>query len=658
MLAGARTIAAERIAEWPTLRMRLRQLLLERGRLVVHIADDKREKAARWAKFADKPEPCASIPAHTLLSLHRGEREGVLSIDIEIDPAEIEACCREVLGILDNDAGGQVLDAAAEAWHFSLGKAVRNGVRRALKERADRDAIAAYADALRPLLFAPALGAVPVMGIDPGFAPGCRVAVVDANGGVLEHDTVFPLQPKQQVPQTKARLVELIEAHGVAAIAIADAGGARELERLVRETLAGTETHQALPVVFVDSDVIALLAAARSTKDELREEPPLRRAVAVARRVQDPLRELVKIDARKLGLGQFQHEVDQEELRGALEQAATSAVCAVGVDVNTASADLLARVAGLSHASSRALVAHREAKGPLRSRSALFEVPGIAGKSFEQGAGFLRVHGGEQPLDVTAIHPERYPLVTQMARDLGLTVPELLADPALVDRIDRTRYLGHASVAGEPLGPLAQDALLAELRAPGVDGRPPFESVAFDPKLRSFGDLAVGMELEGVITRIANFGAFVDVGLSNEGLVHISELSHGFTASPADVVHIGQVVKGRVIEIDAERKRFSLSLRALLPKPERPERRDDRRPGKPPRREGDAERPRGDGERRGRDDRRGGDRDRDDKRQRGGGGGGGPKRGGPRRDEAEPKRERTLNFHLDLSALMDRVGKG
>ncbi|MBX7082813.1 MAG: S1 RNA-binding domain-containing protein [Nannocystaceae bacterium] len=673
VLAHTRTIVAERIAEWPTLRTRLRAALRELGRLSVRAVPERREKAARWSKYLDKSEVCANVGGHTLLSLHRGEREGALVVEVDLDEDAAMAIGREVLGIREGDpAGEQIALALAEAWQHSLGKAVRAGARRMMKEHADREAIAAYADALRPMLLAPALGAVPVLGLDPGFAPGCRAAVVDGAGTVLEHDTLYPLQPKQQLPQTKARLAELIAAHHVAAIAIADAGGGRELERIVRDTVRELPGHEAMPIVLVDSDVVALLAASRSSKDELREESPLRRAVEVARRVQDPLLELIKVDPRKLGLGQFQHEVDQEELRGALEQATSSCVCELGVDVNTANAELLARVPGLSHASARALVAFRDAKGGLRTRSQLFEVPGIAGKSFEQGAAFLRIHGGEQPLDATAIHPERYPLVTQIARDLGMTVPELLADPSALDRLGdegMQRYLGSPSVSGEPLGPVALAVLQAELRAPGRDPRPPFESVAFDPKLRSFADLAVGMELEGVITRIANFGAFVDVGLPHEGLVHISELSHGFTASPGDVVHIGQVVKGRVIEIDAERKRFSLSLRALLPKPERlarPERggrRDGERTGdrdrgtdrggerrggggKPDRRRDDeraAEGGRGQGRR---DDRR------DDRRDRGG-----PKRGGRRQDEAEPK-NRTLNFHLDLSALVDRVGKG
>lgn len=665
VLGHARTICAERISEWPPLRLALRQALLEHGRVVARIPDEKREKAARFTKFANKPEGCGQISSPTLLAIHRGERENVLALEIEAPDGLVEQVGRDVLAIAEGPAGEEIIRALAEAWQFSLGRAVRSGVRRALKERSDRDAVGAYAEALRPLLLAPALGPVRVLGIDPGFAPGCRVAAIEVDGAVLEHDAVFPLQPKLQAPQAKARLVELLTTHAIAAVAIADAGGGRDVERLVRETLAQTEGLGHIPVVMVDSEMVALLAASRSTKDELGEEAPLRRAVAVARRLQDPLAELVKVDPRKLGLGQFQHEVDQEELRATLDQVVSSCVCEVGVDVNRASIDVLAKVPGLSHAISRALVSFRAAHEGVRTRSQLFDVPGFAGKTFEQSAGFLRILGGEQPLDATAIHPERYPLITQIARDLGVTVHDLLGHPEIVDRIDNERYMGNPSVSGEPLGPRVMLGILEQLRHPGRDPRPPFVSVAFDPQLRAMADLSVGMELDGVITRIANFGAFVDVGLPHEGLVHISELSHTFTASPADVVHIGQAVRGRVIEIDPERKRFSLSLRALLPKPERPDRPAEAR-RKPkddggPRRD-DRPRQRTDGDRRpdrGGGDNRGGDRPGGG-RQPGRGPGGGPGRGGPRdRDRDQPeKRERTLNFNLDLSALMDRVGKG
>jgi uncharacterized protein len=667
VLAQARTICAERIAEWPPLRLALRHAVLEHGVVVARIPEEKKsEKAARFAKYANKPEGCAKISSPTLLAIHRGERENVLAVDIEVDEAIVESVGREILAIAPGPAGDQVALALAEAWQYSLGRAVRSGVRRALKERSDRDAVGAYAEALRPLLLAPALGAVRVLGIDPGFAPGCRVVAIDAGGAVLEDDTIFPLQPKLQAPQSKARIAELVQKHEIAAVAIADAGGGRDVERLVREALAGDEDAPRIPVVLVDSEMVALLAAARTTKEELGEHAPLRRAVAVARRVQDPLGEMVKVDPRKLGLGQYQHEVDQEELRASLDQVVASCVCEVGVDVNRASLDVLAKVPGLSHAISRALVAFGDENGPILTRAQLFDVPGFAGKTFEQAAGFLRIPGGEQPLDDTAIHPERYPLVTQIARDLGVTVGDLLGHPELVDRIDTERYLGNPSVSGEPLGPRVMLGILDQLRHPGKDPRPPFVSIAFDPQLRSFADLTVGMELDGVITRIANFGAFVDVGLAHEGLAHISELSHTFTASPADVVHIGQVVRGRVIEIDAERKRFSLSLRALQPKPERPERpaAEARRRPQQPRDEGERRR-----EDRPRQDRRAGERTgggegRRDRPQ--GDRGGPPPSGGPRgrgapargRGREEERETRTLNFNLDLSALMDRVSKG
>ncbi len=670
VLAGACTLVAERIAEWPELRMRLRRMVGAEGKLRASIIEGRRDKAARYAKLTERAEPCASVPSSVVLALHRGERENVLTVELEVEEDAVVAVAREVLGIVEGPIAAPIEDAVREAWRFSLGKAVKSGARRLLKERADRDAIAEYAEALRPMLLAPAFGAKPVLGIDPAFAPGCRLAAVDATGKVVEHDTVFPLQPKLQAPQAKARILELCTAHQVGGIAIADAGGGREVERLVRELVRETPELAELAIVLVDGDTVGLLAASRASKDELGEDAQLRRAVSCARRLQDPLGELAKVDPRKLGLGQYQHEVDQEELRAALEQVVSSSVCEIGVDVNEAAPDLLAKVAGLSHALSRAIATHRQAHGPLRTRSSLFDLPGIAGKTFEQASGFLRIQGGENPLDATAIHPERYGQITQMAREIGVTIGDLLGNAELVDRIDPERWIGTPGVAGEPLGPRAFEQVRAELRDPARDVRPPFVRPAFDPGLASFADLSVGMELEGVVTRIANFGAFVDVGLPQEALVHVSELSHGFTSRPSEVVHIGQCVKGRVIEVDPERKRFSLSLRALQPRPPRPERpsgdgprrgnKDGPRRGKGDDRrdhrgnEGDQQRAQGN-----RDERRPDDRgERRDDRGKGGKPGGGK---GRRRDEGKErpeKRERTLGFRLDLSAFVDRVQKG
>jgi uncharacterized protein len=671
-LAGARTILADRISGDPMLRRRLRNLTLGEGRLVASVADGKKDKGGRWAKLAERPEPIAKAGVGIVLALHRGEREGAIHLRVEVPEAEVLTVAEDQLSIAPEGPHAEELVAAVrQSWEGPLGRAVIGGARKLLKQRIDRKAIAEYCDTLRPLLLAPAFGKRPVLGIDPGHQPGCRLAVVGADGTVLASDTVFPLTPKLQAPQAKARIAELLREHEVAAIAVTNAGGGRDVERLCREAMREAEPPLQAVITSVDADSAALYASSRQGKEELPEaDAALRRAVSAARRLQDPLLELTKVDPRKLGLGQYQHEVEQEELRGALEQVVTSCVNEVSVDANTAPVDRLARVCGLSVALAKAVVAFREQNGPFRTRAQLLDVPGLAGKAFEQSAGFLRVYDGDHPLDRSAIHPERYGQVTEMARDLGVTVADLVGNAELVDKIDREKWIGKPGTSGEPLGAPTFDALVAELREPGKDPRPPFQLVEFDPGLASFEDLKVGMDLPGVVTHMAGFGAFVDVGLSQEALVHVSELSHGFISSPFEAVHVGQRVRGRVIEIDPERKRFSLSLRALMPRPERPAtegRGKRRKKGDAPPREGKESvvregggRERGDRDRdRDRGDRgdRDRDRDRDQGKPRGGKGGRGPRDRGADRDKRPQKQDRVLEFRMDLSSLADLLDK-
>lgn len=641
-IAGARAICADHIGESVGLRARLRQLLLDHAKVRCQLAPGKNDKGGRYAKFVDANEPAAKMSASTVLALHRGEREGVLLVDLEIERERVmETIVTELSIDTDSPTGEELLKAAEDAWEHGLGKAVRAGVRKLLKRRADIDAIAEFSAALRPLLLAPAFGPKPLLSIDPGHQNGCRIVALDARGKVLAQDTVFPLQPKLQVPQAKARIAEVCVEHGLTAIVVMSGAAGREVERMCRELVRETETLQSVVVTSVDPDAAALHASSRASKEEFRDaDAALRRAVAAGRRVQDPLLELIKIDPRKLGLGQHQHEVDQEELRTALEQVTVSCVSEVCVDVNAASADLLPWVAGMSHALAKATVGHRDARGGLRSRAELLEVPGFAGKAFEQAAGFLRIRGGEQRLDETMIHPERYPQVTEMARDLGVTVADLLGNDELIDQIDPEKYLDKPGISGEPLGRDTFEFIRAELRHPWRDPRPEFSTVEYHPDLKQFEDLQVGMELEGIVTHLAAFGAFVDVGIAQEGLVHVSELSHGFISSPLDAVHVGQKVRGRVIELSPERKRFSLSLKALLPRPERPGGRKPDAHGGKGRKKADAAGNHGPG--------------------KGGkpkGKGKGP--GGPGRDNKgkRPEKERTLGFRLDLSELASRLDK-
>jgi len=673
-LAGARLIAADDAFHVPLLVRELRNLVLVEGRIRATQVPGKKDKGGRYAKLSERSEPVAKLSPTHLLGLLRGERDGVLELHLEIDPERFDAVCDGLLGIdATRPCGAQLRQALHEAWMGAPGRAVRASARKLIKQRVDRQAIAEIGEAYRPLLLAPALGLRPVLAIDPGFEPGCRLVVLGADGSVLVRDTVFPLQPKLAVPQTKALVAELCREHGVVAIAVTNGNGGRDVERLCRETLRETEGLAGVVVVSADSDAAALFASSRLAKQELPDaDASLRRAVAAGRRLQDPLTELAKIDPRKLGLGQHQHEVDQEELRAALEQVLVSCINEVGVDPNRATAEQLARVAGISHALAKAIVSHREQHGPLRSRQALLDVPGVAGKAFEQAAGFLRIDDGDHVLDRTGIHPERYGQVIEMAREAGVTVGDLVGNPELVDRLEPERQLDRPGASGEPLGRATLASILEQLRQPGVDPRPPFEPVEFEPALQSFEDLTVGMELTGVITHLATFGAFVNVGLAQEGLVHVSELTHGYISSPFEAVHVGQRVRGRVIEVTPDRKRFSLSLRALQPRPE-----GKGRPSGKRRRKDDEPRARSDrgGEQGERDDRnrdrgersdrgeRGdrGDRgERGDRRDRGGpkGPGRGPKggdRGGPK---PQDKGDRVLNFKLDLSKLAERFQKG
>lgn len=635
-LRGARSICGEFLGEHPSLRLRLRKLLVQRGRMQTNVVEAKKDKASRYTKFFDRNEACSSLAPTTVLAIHRAEREGLLKVEVEIEgELVLEAVATELKVDRESPAGQQLMTAVAEAWKHGLGRAIKNGARKIIKERADGAAIKDYCEALRPLLLSPAFGDEPVLAIDPGQQHGCRLVVLDATGKMVADDTVFPLQPKLQAPQAKARIAELCTQFSVKLIAVENGTSGREVERLCREVVAETEAIDAIPIVSVDADAAGVHASSKAGKEEFpKSEASLRRAVAAGRRVQNPLRELSKLDPRKLGLGPHQYEVEQEELRAALEQVVGSCLAEVGLDVNAASADRLARLPGMSHALAKAMVSTREAKSQFRSRAELLEVPGFAGKAFEQAVGFLFVRDGEQPLDATRVHPERYAQVTQMARDLGVTVGDLVGNAETVAKIDGSKYIGTPAVSGALLTEQALAALRSFLAKPQADPRPPFVTAAVHPDLVTFDDLKVGMELEGIVTHLANFGAFVDVGIAQEALAHVSELSHDFINNPLEAVHVGQKVRGRVIEVSPEKKRFSISLKALLPKPDRPARpgRSEGR-GKP--RKGGKPTGKG-GKSRGRD---------------------GKDRGGKDRGGKPKPKDKVLGFRMDLSDLANLIDK-
>ncbi len=638
-MLGARAICADLIAEHPGVRRLLRRLTMSRGKLTTAVVEERKDRAARYSKFFDRAEGCRSMAPNNVLAVARAERDGLLSVSVEVDPDMI---CDEVATLLKVGETGPAADflraSIVEAWtHGGLSKAISGCVRRMMKERADRAIIPNLCEALRPQLLAPAFGHRPVLCIDPGTQHGCRLVVLSAQGAVVAEDTVFPLQPKLQAPQAKARIAALCTEHAVELIVVVGGSGARDVEKLARAALAEAEGAREVPVHTVDSDAIGSLAGSKTFKATLpKADASTRRAVVAGCRVQDPLATLGKADLRKLSLGQHQFDVDPEALRQALEQVVGTSIAKVSVDLNTVELDTLARVPGMSQALAKAVLAHRDGKdGGFRSRNELLEVPGLVGKAFEQSSGFLRVLGGEQPLDATAIHPERYAQVALMARSLDTTVPELLGDAAKVDTLDPEPFLGQPGASGEPLGPRGLSQIQAALRQPFRDPRPRFEVAAFHPDLGSFEDLKVDMVLEGVVTHLAGFGAFVDVGIPQEGLIHLSELSHEYVSAAGDAVHVGQRVKGKVIEITAEKKRFALSLKALAAAPERPARERSDKP------------------RRG-----GGDRPRDGRPAKGGKAHGGRpdhNKDGARKEKREDK---VLGFRMDLSDLASRLGKG
>ncbi len=637
-MAGARSICAALISEHPGLRQRLRKLALHQGKLRTAVVESKKDKAGRYTKFFDRSEACSSLAPTTVLAIHRGERDGVLHVYLDLDEDAVVDAVAHELRIAEEGPAAEALRAAArEAWqHGGLGKAVLSGARKLIKEKADRAVMADFCEALRPQLLAPAFGRRPLLAIDPGTQNGCRLIALAADGAVLAEETVFPLQPKLQLPQAKAKIVELCTAHAVELIVVVGGSAGREVERLCRATVKETEALGEIPIHTVEGDSVSTQASSKAFKSAMpKADAAHRRAVAAGRRVQDPLSALSKLDPRKLSLGQHQYEVDQELLRQALDQVVGTCIAKVSVDLNTADADTLARLPGMSQALAKAVITHRNAaETGFRSRNELLEVPGLVGKAFEQAAGFMRVFGGDQPLDATSIHPERYAQVTEMARAVGVTVGDLLGNAELVGKIDADAFLGQPGVSGEPLGPRGFSQVTSTLREPGRDPRPPFAVAAYHPDLGSFEDLKVGMDLEGIVTHVAGFGAFVDVGIAQEGLIHLSELSHEYVSGALDVVHIGQRVKGRVIEVTPDKKRFALSLKALEPRPERPPR--PARDSKP--------------------------------RRSGGGGGGGPKgkgrgKGGPRGDRGDrgggkgrgESKDRVLGFRLDLSELASRL---
>jgi len=557
-LAGARDIAAERAAEDAGVRAHARRELAREGVLVARVVKAKAAERSKFEQYYDYREPVSRVPSHRYLAVRRGEREEVLRASIELDPDRLCAEVERRLGL-----------RPASPWAGELRAAVADGVRRLLlgsieadlaaelKARADREAIAVFAENLKAVLLAAPLGGKPVLGIDPGLRTGCKCAAVDATGRFLEALTVYPHTGRAE--EAARELRALAARHPPAAVAVGNGTAGRETEAFARLALADLGA----PVVPVSEAGASVYSASELAREEFPDlDLTVRGAISIARRLQDPLAELVKVEPRAIGVGQYQHDVDPPSLERALGEVVEDCVNRVGVELNTASAPLLARVAGLGPATARRIVAHREARGAFPTRRALLEVKGVGARTFEQAAGFLRVRASPEPLDASAVHPERYALVGRMARDLGVGLRELVGNAALAARIELARYAD--AEVGEPT---LRD-ILAELEKPGRDPRASFTPPAFRDDVRALEDLTPGMWLEGVVTNVTHFGAFVDLGVKQDGLVHVSQLAERFVREPSEIVKAGDRVRVRVLEVDLERRRISLSCRAEAgPKP-------------------------------------------------------------------------------------------
>ncbi len=551
-LAGARDIIAEWVNEDGEARARLRELIARRGTLKAKVVSGKEEEAVQYRDYFSWEEALASAPSHRILAVRRGEKEGFLTVHVVPPEGEALAILESLCIKGDSPASQQVKTAVHDGFRRLLLPSLETEARQWSKERADRDAIHVFADNLRHLLMAPPLKVRKIMAIDPGFRTGCKVVCLDAQGNLIHHETVYPHSGERAAAEAAKRLRAIVSEAGIEVVAVGNGTAGRETESFVR----GLGLYGSIQILMADESGASVYSASAAGRQEFPEhDVTVRGAVSIGRRLMDPLAELVKIDPKSIGVGQYQHDVDQGQLKKSLDDVVMSCVNAVGVEVNTASSHLLAYVSGLGPQLARNIVSHRREKGPFRSREDLKKVPRLGPKAFEQAAGFLRIREGVNPLDASAVHPESYAIVEAMACDAGCSTSDLMRDDGLRKRVDPSRY-----VTGEVGLPTLND-ILAELAKPGRDPREVFEPFSFAPGIEKVEDLVPGMRLPGIVTNVAAFGAFVDIGVHRDGLVHVSEISDGFVKDPGQVVHVHQRVTVTVLEVDRERNRIALSMK-------------------------------------------------------------------------------------------------
>lgn len=551
-LAGARDIIAEKINEDARVRSTARNLFLERGLLRSKVVAGKENEGAKFRDYFDSCEKLSAAPGHRVLAMFRGEKEGVLSLQLRPPEEQALGLVKRLVVKADNEASHQVKLAMEDGYKRLLAPSMETEACQEAKKRADEEAIRVFAENLGELLLSPPLGRKRVLALDPGFRTGAKLVCLDSQGKLLHHDTIYPTQSPKMAEHAASKVKDLCRTFEIEAIAVGNGTAGRETEAFVRSL--GLGSH--IPVVMVNESGASIYSASKAAREEFPDEDvTVRGAVSIGRRLQDPLAELVKIDPKSIGVGQYQHDVDQAGLKKSLDDVVTTCVNRVGVEVNSASKELLTYVSGLGPTLAKNIVLQRSEKGPFRSRKELLGVPRLGPKAFEQAAGFLRIRDGSNPLDASAVHPESYPVVEHFARGLGCSVRDLMAKEELRKKIRVEEFVT------EKVGlPTLRD-IMAELAKPGRDPREGFEPFAFAENVNSIEDVQPGMRLPGIVTNVTKFGAFVDIGVHQDGLVHISQLADRFVSDPAEIVKPQQKVVATVLEVDVARRRISLSLR-------------------------------------------------------------------------------------------------
>ncbi|MCE7936069.1 MAG: RNA-binding transcriptional accessory protein, partial [Chlorobi bacterium CHB2] len=566
-LLGAKDIIAEMVSDSADVRKVIREYLTEQSSVVsIKASEDEletqnlklkeKEKKEVYLIYYDFRAEINKLKPYQILAMNRGEQEGFLKISLSAEEASAHALIKRAFLTYSESVFMEILmETIADSYHRLIFPSVEREVRNVMTEAADLHAIEIFASNLRQLLLQPPFSDKTIMGIDPGYVSGCKVAVIDKTGKYIEGATIYPHEPKKKTAESEAIIIHFVKKYRVDLIAIGNGTASRETEFLVSEIIKqnSLECHY----LIVNEAGASVYSASETAKNEFPDlEASQRGNISIARRVHDPLAELVKIDPKSIGVGQYQHDVDQRLLKKKLEETVEGCVNHVGVDLNLASKELLGYVAGITPSVARSIVDHRNRLGAFRNRRELLNVPRFGAKAFEQAAGFLRIRGGDEPLDNTAVHPERYAVVERMAADLNIPLPEITRVPERLKSLDLQKYI--TDDVGQPT---LRD-ILAELEKPGRDPRAEFRYANFSEGVKAIADLNVGMELEGVVTNVANFGAFVDIGVHQDGLVHISQLSDRFVNDPKTVVHVGQVVKVRVLEVNEQLRRISLTMRS------------------------------------------------------------------------------------------------